>query len=101
PTTNTTIHSPQDLAGRTVAVELGSNADTEARRLSREITPTITLQSTYHSPEEALQAVTTGEADAAISDNLSAQTYLAAHPQSITILDPPLTNDPYVIAMPV
>jgi ABC-type amino acid transport substrate-binding protein len=101
PASNTTIRTPQDLAGRTVAVELGSNADTEARRISREITPTLTLLSTYHSPEEALDALAEGKADAAISDNLSAQTYLAAHPQSITILDPPLTDDPYVIAMPV
>ncbi len=101
PASNTQIHAPQDLAGLTVAVELGSNADTEARRLSREITPTLTLLSTYHSPEEAIQALAEGEADAAISDNLSAQTYFAAHPQSITILDPPLTDDPYVVALPV
>ncbi|MEO5953888.1 MAG: ABC transporter substrate-binding protein, partial [Chloroflexia bacterium] len=101
PATNTRIHTPQDLAGHTVAVELGSNADTEARRLSREITPTLTLLSTYHSPGEALQALTEGKADAVITDNLSAQTYIATHPQTLAILDPPLTDDPYVIAMPV
>lgn len=101
PAASTQIRTPQDLAGRTVAVELGSNADTEARRLSREITPTLNLKSTYHSPEEALQALVTDEAQAAITDNLSAQTYVAAHPQTLTILDPPLTDDPYVIAMPV
>ena len=98
---NKSIKSPQDLGGKIVAVELGSNADTEARRLSREITPTLTLVSTYHSPDAALDVVARGAADAALTDNLSAQTYAAAHPQAIAILDPPITDDPYVVAMPV
>lgn len=98
---NTAIHTAKDLSGRHVAVELGSNADTEARRISREITPTLSLQSTFHSAEEALQAVASNDSEAAISDNLSAQTFIAAHPGLLAIVDPPLTNDPYVIAMPV
>jgi ABC-type amino acid transport substrate-binding protein len=98
--TGTSIRTAQDLAGKTIAVELGSNADTQARRLAREITPTLKLLSTYHSPDEALEAVAEGEADAAITDNLSAQTYIAAHPQALLILSPPLTDEPYVVAMP-
>ncbi len=39
--------------------------------------------------------------DAAIVDNLSAQEYLAAHAGGITVLSPPLTDEPYVVAMPV
>jgi polar amino acid transport system substrate-binding protein len=95
------IRTPQNLAGHTVAVELGSNADTYARRLTHEITPTFTLLSTFHSPDEALQAVARGEAGAAITDHLSARTHLASQPGSLRILDPPLTDEPYVIVMPV
>lgn len=100
-TGNSSIHSAQDLAGQTVAVELGSNADTEARRLGRVITPTLNLLSTYHSADDALDALTQDKMQAAITDNLSAQSYVAAHPQVLTILDPPVTDDPYVVAMPV
>jgi ABC-type amino acid transport substrate-binding protein len=99
--TGTFIRTPQDLAGKTIAVELGSNADTQARRLAREITPTLNLLSTYHSPDEALEAVAGGEADATITDNLSVQTYIASHPQILLVLSPPLTDEPYVVAMPV
>ena len=95
------IRGPRDLAGKTAAVELGSNADTEARRIAREITPTLNLVSEYHSPDEALQAVAAGEADAAITDHLSAQTYLAANPGALLILNSPLTDEPYVVVMPV
>jgi ABC-type amino acid transport substrate-binding protein len=98
---DTSIRSRQDLASKAVAVELGSNADTEARRISREITPTLNLVSEYHSPDEALQAMAEGDADAAITDHLSAQTYDASHPGRLLILNPPLTDEPYVAVMPV
>lgn len=101
PSGDSSISGPQGLAGRTAAVELGSNADTEARRLSRTITPTLSIQSTYRSPDEALDALVRGEADAAITDNLSARTYATANPGTLRVVQPPLTNDPYVIAMPV
>ncbi|MDQ3704193.1 MAG: ABC transporter substrate-binding protein [Chloroflexota bacterium] len=94
------VSSVGTLDGRKVGVELGSNADTEARRLQRSTTPGMQLQSTYHSPEEALDALVSGEVDAAITDNTSAQTYLATHPGSVTILSPPLTNEPFVVAVP-
>ncbi len=98
---DTSIRSMQDLGGRIVAVELGSNGDTEARLLAREITPTSDLHSTYRSPDEALDALANGMADAAIVDNLSVQTYIAAHPGTLDVIQPPLTDEPYVVAMPV
>lgn len=97
-TTNT--QSVPDLAGKSVVVALGSNSDTEARRIQRDSLPTMRLNSTYHSAEDVLEALAGGSADAAIVDNLSAQTYTAAHPNTLTIVQPPLTDEPYVVAMP-
>ncbi|HEX8599229.1 MAG TPA: ABC transporter substrate-binding protein [Chloroflexia bacterium] len=94
------ISSVETLAGRKVGVELGSNADTEARRLQRSTAPGMQLQSTYRSPEEALDALVSGEVEAAITDNASAQTYLATYPGSVTALSPPLTDEPFVVAVP-
>jgi len=93
------IAAAADLAGKRVGVELGSNADTEARRLARASVPGMQLRSEYHSPEEALDALLRGELDAAITDNVSAQGYLRAH-DGLSIISPPLTDEPYVIAMP-
>jgi ABC-type amino acid transport substrate-binding protein len=81
-------------------VELGSNADTEARRLQRSTVPGMRLHSVYHSPEEALDALARGEVDAAITDNTSAQSYLATHPGTLNVLSPTLTNESFVVAVP-
>jgi polar amino acid transport system substrate-binding protein len=97
---NTAIRTASDLANATVAVELGSNSDTEARRLQRNTFPTLRLDSTYHSAEDALAALIAGRAEAAITGNLSAQTYASQHPHTLIILQPPLTDEPYVVAMP-
>jgi ABC-type amino acid transport substrate-binding protein len=97
---DSSIHTVSDLAGKVAAVELGSNSDTEARRLQRDSLPTLRLDSTYHSAEDALVALAGGRVDAAITDNLSAQTYTTEHANSISILQPTLTDEPYVVAMP-
>lgn len=99
------IKSAADLQGRLVGVELGSAGDTEARRLVSTSLNQVQLRSIYHSPEEALDALTRGEVDAAITDNVSAQSYLRAHASangrpSLQVLSPPLTDEPYVVAMP-
>ncbi|HEY0070748.1 MAG TPA: ABC transporter substrate-binding protein [Chloroflexia bacterium] len=94
------IRSVGELAGKMVGVELGSNADTQARLLQRTIAPDMQLRSAYHSPGEALDALTSGEVDAAITDNASAQTYIAAHPGTVSVLSPPLTDEPFVVAVP-
>jgi polar amino acid transport system substrate-binding protein len=94
------IRSAAALDGRTVGVELGSNADTEARRLARTTLPGMQVRSTYHSAEEALAALVRGEVDAAVADNASAQAYLAAHSGAVEVLSPPLTDEPFVVAVP-
>lgn len=95
------ISTLADLRGKVVGVELGSNADTEARRLASTTVPEMQLRSIYRSPEEALSALSQGGLDAVITDNVSARLYLAGHPGSVSILSPTITNEPYVVAMPV
>lgn len=96
----TAIRSVSDLSGKTVGVELGSNADTEARRLQRATAPNMQLHSVYRSPDEALDALASGEVEAAITDNASAQAYIAAHPGTVNVISPPLTDEPFVVAVP-
>lgn len=95
------ITSIRDLQGKVVAVELGSNADTEARRLARTSIQGMTVNSTYQTPDDALGALVQGGPAATITDYTSAQAYSRAHPGDVAILSPPLTDEPYVIAMPV
>ena len=68
--TKLTIEGPEDMAGRIVAVEWGSQADMEGRRLAKEMAG-MTLQR-YPSAAEALEAVLNDQADAAIVDGVSA-----------------------------
>ena len=97
---DTSIKGKADLQGKRVGVELGSNADTDARELARTNLP-MQVISDYHSAAEALDALSQGQLDAAIVDNTSAQEYLAAKPALLKVLSPSLTDEPYVVAMPV
>lgn len=71
----TSISAVTDLAGRRLAVELGTSGDLEARRLQRQIF-NLTVQ-TFGSAEEALNGLVTGGADAALVDAVSAYLYIA------------------------
>jgi polar amino acid transport system substrate-binding protein len=68
----TTIKAIPDLAGRQVAVEWGSQADMEGRRLEHEINGLTLLR--HDSAAAALAALYNGTADAAIVDGVSAKT---------------------------
>lgn len=85
------IAGPDDLAGRTAAVEWGSQGDA----WGREHGLTIARKET---PAEAMAAVAQGEADVAIVDAVTAA--LSA-PPGLTIRTPPLESDPYVIVIPL
>jgi polar amino acid transport system substrate-binding protein len=94
------LGSVEELLGKQVGVELGSAADTEARRLARATFIGMKVRSSYQTPTEALDALVQSEVDAVITDNTSAQAYISAHANAITILAP-VTDEPFVVAMPV
>jgi ABC-type amino acid transport substrate-binding protein len=58
------------------------------------------LVSTYHAASDALEALTRGELDAVVTDNTSAHTFAQSHPGSVEMPAPPLTDEPFVVAMP-
>jgi ABC-type amino acid transport substrate-binding protein len=85
------------LANRTVAVEFGSSAHLEARRLREQAR--IPLQMvTFDSAAEALQALQAAEVDAALADSVSVYEF-AGHVGGIRYLESFLTDEQYVMAM--
>ena len=87
-----------DPSGRRVAVQTGSSADVEARTLQRRF-PQMALV-TVDEVAQVGQALADGDADAAILDGVSALQFVAAHPQ-FAVGDALLTDEPYVIALPL
>lgn len=84
-----------ELAGRTVSVEWGSLADMEARRLRQTVRDMQTLP--QPSAQDALKALITGQADAAIADTVSVYQFMNEHAGQVHIVRA-LTQESYVIA---
>jgi len=84
-----------DLTGRTIAVEFGSDGDARARWLVRRTVGLRVL--TRDTLDEAMQAVESGLADAALTDTTTARQYIAGHPA--LGIGSRQTSDPYVIAV--
>lgn len=89
------ISGMQDLAGRTLAVELGAQGHVTATEWQRRL-PDLTVEP-HQTPQEALDAVGHG-AHAALVDAISAHLYLAAHP-TLQTLDPPITIEPFALVV--
>lgn len=92
------ITAEGDLAGRIVGVALGSDGDTLARKLRRDL-PTIRVESGYETPADALQALAQGQIDAVLTDAVSALAASETHPN--LRITRALTFDPYVLAVPI
>jgi ABC-type amino acid transport substrate-binding protein len=86
---------PDLLSGRTVAVEWGSQADMEARRLKQTIADLETLP--QPTAQDALNALVAGDADAAIADAVSVYQFMSANGGQVRRVET-LTDEPYVIA---
>lgn len=86
----------EDLAGRVVAVEYASEAEVEARRWSRRVRDLTVLPLT--TPDDALAAVVSGDADTALVDGISAHLFLRRQP-SLTLDPEPVTSDPFAVAV--
>ena len=84
------VAGPEDLVGRSVAVEWGSLGDAWARSHGLDILRQETAA-------DALNAVAIGEADAALADAVTAALFSAP---GLLIHTPPLESDPYVILLP-
>ena len=78
------IETVADVAGRTVAVEWGSQADMEGRRLAEELENVTLLR--QPTAAEALAALNSGQAEAAIVDGVSAHSASAAGLGLVTYL---------------
>jgi ABC-type amino acid transport substrate-binding protein len=92
------IRGPDDLAGKRVAAEWGSEGDAQARELQRRLEGNLELV-LRESSDAAMEAVTGGEADAAVTDAISLALYERSGGELIAV-GQPLRNDPYVIVVP-
>lgn len=89
----TTINVAEDLTGRTVAVEWGSQADMEGRRLGRELAGMTLLR--QETAAQAIEAVLNRQVDAAIVDGVSG---VSAFPRGLKIVTY-LTDEWYAAAV--
>jgi ABC-type amino acid transport substrate-binding protein len=90
------------LAGYTVHVEYGSEADVQARRLhTKGAEIEIVTHDTASSALDAARTAGAGRAEAAIADNVSARLYLRASSEEDTlqVVGEPLYDELYVIAV--
>lgn len=71
------IQGVEDLAGRTIAVEIGSGGDVEARKWERRLSGMTVVR--YPDSAAALQAVIAGDADAALVDGVTARLGVGQH----------------------
>lgn len=92
------IQSLNDLAGGRVAVELGAEGHQLARQWNRDKGWAVQILAARE-PKEALALLLAGEAEALICDRITAVTYMAQHPGALHLAGPPLTDEPYVIAV--
>jgi polar amino acid transport system substrate-binding protein len=92
------FRNARDLRGRTIGAELGSLGDQTARRL-RAQGRQFTLDSSFGSADAALDALGEGRLDGVVVDRVAALGLVGARP-GLAILDPPLSDVPYVIAAP-
>jgi ABC-type amino acid transport substrate-binding protein len=97
PAASAAVGSLDDLAGRRLAVEWGSEGDVQARLLRRRFPDLVLLPG--DTPQAALLAVAEGQADAALVDHVSALQFVAADTR-LAIRPPVIVSDPYVIALP-
>ena len=90
------IRSIGDLSNRSLAVILGTPGDREARERARRSSDFVVVQ--YRAPMRALDAVRTGETDAALVDRVSALNAIGAG-RPVTIVGEPVVSVPYAVAL--
>lgn len=89
------VSAVDDLAGRTVGVALGSDADALARRLAP--TAGFTLRSVYDEPAAAFADLAAGRLDAVIAEGVAARSAVGGGGLRIAAA---LSYEPLVLGMP-
>jgi polar amino acid transport system substrate-binding protein len=92
----TEISEVNDLSGKRLGIEWGSEGDVVGRQLQKEIEG-LSLQS-YMTPDAVLRALKEGEVEAAIVDAVSAHQFIAAE-GGVQVIGDPLTDELYVVAV--
>jgi ABC-type amino acid transport substrate-binding protein len=90
------IGGMRDLTGQTVAVEYAAEGDVEARRWARRLGDLSVLPLT--TAAEALAAVRSGEADAALVDGISGRLSVREYPDLVLVPET-VTSAPYAVAV--
>lgn len=85
------IEKPEDLAGKTVGVQVATTADESAQELKK--TVDFTLE-TYDQIIQTLSDLKTGRLDAVIVDEVVGRYYVAKDPASYKVTSGKLTNEP-------
>jgi polar amino acid transport system substrate-binding protein len=96
--TGPAIEGTDDLAGRRLAVEWGSEADVQGRELRRRLEGVTLLP--LPRPDDALAAVAEGDADAALVDAISLRQFRHQW-ATLSAVGPPIVSVPYSIAVPI
>ena len=90
------ISEVEDLSGKRLGVEWGSEGDVVGRRLQRKIEG-LKLEN-YMAPQDVLRALKGGEVEAAIVDAVSAYQFIAVE-GGVQVVGHPLTDELYVVAV--
>jgi len=90
------IKRPEDMVGRRIAIEWGSEGDAYGRQLSRRAGDLHLLS--HETPHDALEAVRAGDADASLVDAVSAYQFIGEN-EDLVIVGAPLTEVSYAIAV--
>ena len=94
--TGAPVETMRELDGKTVAVEVASAGDIAAQRWSRRLT-SLAIER-FMLPDEAMRAVQSGTAGAALVDTVSARLYVAQHPD-LRMAGETTVPDGYAIAL--
>jgi polar amino acid transport system substrate-binding protein len=90
------ISEADDLSGKKLGVEWGSEGDVLGRQLQKKIEG-LSLQ-TFMAPQDVLRALKEGEVETAIVDAVSAYQFIATE-GGVQVVGDPLTDELYVIAV--
>jgi len=92
----TEIDSVDDLSGRTLGVEWGSDSDAQGRRMVKRLDG-LNLHP-YPTPLDTLWGLKNGEVEAVLVDAVSAHHFIK-HEGAVKIVGEPVTDESYVIAV--